>query len=83
MSQSHKSCFGTMLPSVFSLKTNKPEQGKAFSVYLGQPHGTIVTDRRVTVDVEQWDDCRSCDEFEECHQLCTTRLALESAIARH
>ncbi len=42
-----------MLPSVLSLKTNKPEPGTVFSVCPSQPHGTIVTGRRVTVDVEQ------------------------------
>jgi len=78
----HKSCFGAMLPSMLSLRTGKPVAGKAFSVFLGMPHGTVVTERRVEVDMEQWDDCRACDEFEDCYQLCTTRVALESAVNR-
>ena len=52
----HKSCVGTMLPSMLSLRTGKPVAGKAFSVFLGMPHGTVVTERRVEVDMEQWDD---------------------------
>lgn len=79
-SKPHKSCFGTMLPSTMFLGTGKPTEGKAFSIFLGMPHGTVFTESRVNVDLQQWDDCRACEEFEECHQLWTTRLALESAV---
>jgi len=76
----HESCFGTMLPSLMSLRRSSPTTGKAFSVILGKPHGTFITDRRVEVDLEQGNDCRACEEFEDCHELCATRLALESAV---
>lgn len=77
----HKSCFGTMVPSILSLRIDEPTPGKAFSVFLGRPHGVFVTEHRVQVDLEQWGDCTACEEFEDCHRLCTTRLALESAVA--
>ncbi len=74
----HKSCYGTVLPSVLALRAEN--SGKAFSVILRKPHGAFVTDRRVKVGMEQWDDCRACEEFADCHKLCTTQLALESAV---
>jgi len=77
----HKSCYGKMVPSILSLWTNTPVRGKAFSVFLGRPHGTVVTERRVEVDMEQWDDCLACEEFEHCRKLAQAKLSLESAVS--
>ena len=68
-----------MLPSMLAMGADMPNLGKAFSVILRKPHGTFVTDRRAKVDMEQWDDCLAFEEFADCHKLCTTQLALESA----
>ena len=62
------------------IASGQAEFRKGFSVILNKPHGTFVTDRRVKVGMELWDDCRACEEFADCHKLCTTQLALESAV---
>ena len=76
----HKSCYGEMFPSVQSLRVNEANRGKAFSVYLGKPNGMFVTERQVEVDMEQWDDCLACEEFDHCRTLAQAKLSLESAI---
>ena len=76
----HKSGYGKMFPSTLSLGANEPIQGKAFSVFGGKPHGTVVTGRRVEVNMEQWDDCLACEEFENCRKLSQARLSLERAV---
>ena len=70
-----------MFPSILSLLADEPMQGKAFSVLLGRPHGTVVTERRVRVDMEQWDDCLACEEFEHCRKLAQAKLSLESVVS--
>jgi hypothetical protein len=34
----------------------------------------------VTADIEQWDDCRECPEFDDRYQFCMAKLLLASAI---
>ena len=77
MDKPHKSCFGSTLPSVLGLRTDKPNSGKAFSVILRRHYGTFISERRLNTDLEQWGDCRACEEFQNCHQPCTTRGWLE------
>ena len=78
----HKECFGKMFPDDLHLKHNTPNEGKVFTVQLDTTGGIIAKsiDRSVTVDVDQWDDCQQCPEFESCYKLCIARVTLESAI---
>ena len=47
---------------------------------LGRPQGTVVTERRVRVDMEQWDDCLAREDFEHCRELPQAKLSLECAV---
>jgi hypothetical protein len=37
-------------------------------------------DREVTANIEQWDECRKCPEFDDCLQFCMAQLLSASAI---
>lgn len=78
----HKQCFGKMFPDDLHLKHNAPNEGKVFTVQLNTVGGVIaaLADRSISVDVDEWDDCQQCPEFESCYKLCLARVTLESAI---
>ena len=78
----HKECFGKMYPDDLHLRDNMPNKGKVFAVYLSSSYGvtTTRTDRQIEVDVDEWDDCQQCPEFESCYKLSLARVALESAL---
>lgn len=76
----HRECFGTMFFDVLQVRSGRPHRGKTFSYLLEQAGGLNPGNREVTGDIEQWDDCRECPEFEDCHRFCMTKLLLASAI---
>jgi hypothetical protein len=85
MSQAqHKECFGKMFPDDLHLRSNQPNKGKVFTVWMGQLQGAVLpvrTDRSIEADIEQWDDCQQCPEFDSCYKLCLAKVTLESAVA--
>ena len=77
----HKQCYGTMFPSTHRAEADKLMSGKAFSFELRRIGGMFALDRRIAVNMEQWDDCLACLEFEDCYKLGLGKVALEAAIA--
>ena len=78
--KTHKSCYGKLFPALPSLRADGPTQGEAFSVLPRKTHGTVATERRVQVDIEQWNDCLACEQYEHCRELCQAKLSLESSV---
>jgi hypothetical protein len=76
----HKACYGTMFPDTLHLEDDRRIAGKAFSFVLHRAGGTFRSGRSVAVDMEQWDDCVACPEFDHCHKVCLGKLALADAI---
>ena len=78
----HKDCFGRMYPDDLHLHKNEANKGKVFTVLLDSVGGVIntPTDRRIEVDVDQWDGCQKCQESESCYKLSLARATLESVI---
>lgn len=82
MSEStHKVCYGKMFPDALHFGSDQPIRGKAFWFEMDTAGGVTRSDRQVGVDIEEWDDCRNCPEFEHCYRLCVGKLALEAVIA--
>ena len=77
----HKECYGTMFPDTLHFTTNHPIRGKVFSYELDNVGGYMRGDRRTSMDIEQWDDCLKCPEFEHCYKSCMAKVALQAAIA--
>ncbi len=77
----HKKCYGRMFPSTLRPEADRVVSGKVFSFELRRAGGMLVSDRRVAVNMEEWDDCLSCREFEDCYKLSLGRVTLEGAIA--
>ncbi len=78
----HKVCYGTMFPDALHYRTNEPSVGKVFSFELDSTvgMGAVRTGRKFSANIEEWDDCLKCPEFEHCYKLCMAKMSLESAI---
>ena len=79
----HKECFGTMFPDDLHLKVNEPNKGKVFTVWMKEFTGGVIrhrSDRSIKTDIEEWDDCQKCPEFDSCYKLCLAKVTLESAV---
>jgi hypothetical protein len=78
----HKHCYGTMFPDALHFRSNEPNVGKVFSFELDSTvgMGAVRTGRKFSANIEEWDDCLKCPEFEHCYKLCMAKMSLESAI---
>ncbi|TWT50185.1 hypothetical protein Pla22_29260 [Rubripirellula amarantea] len=74
----HQECFGTMFPHSIGIGE---QSGKVFSVRVDAPAGMMRAHVNTRADIQQWDECRRCPEFESCYQLCMAKIALETAVA--
>ena len=75
----HKACFGTIFP--LRVQPGKND-AKVFSVRVDYPAGMTVRRNEVFhTDVDQWDDCQQCPEFDSCYKLCMARIAFETFVA--
>jgi hypothetical protein len=77
----HKDCYGAMFPETLHVENDQPIQGKVFAYQLLTAGGTFRSDRKVTADMEAWDRCVLCMDFEHCYWLSLGKLLLETAIA--
>jgi hypothetical protein len=71
-----------MFPDALQFRSNEPSIGKVFSFELHSTTGmgAVRTGRRISADINQWDDCLRCPEFQHCYKLCMAKMSLESAI---
>ena len=80
MTNTHHECFGRMLPDLSRMKANQPLTGPVFTVEY-QSCGIEAQSHRVDTDVEGWDHCRACPEFDSCYALSLARFQVEGAAA--
>ncbi len=73
----HKKCFGKMFPNSPHVGNQVSSEGKVFSVRETPFGGLIGPNRSVQSDIDEWDDCQNCSEFESCYKLCLGKVALE------
>ena len=80
---SHNQCYGNMFPSVNSPRTDVPLRGKVFSAQLQRAGGMAIATRRTGVDLDAWNQCVACEEFEHCYKLSMAKLALETGVMQN
>ena len=71
-------CYGKMFPSVNSPRTDVPLRGKVFAAILQRAGGMAIVSRTTEVDLDAWNKCVQCSEFEHCYKLSMAKLALET-----
>ena len=81
MTSAHRpECYGTLFPSILQLPEDRPVSGQVFTVLLQRAGGMYRCSRSVTADMEKWNQCQQCPDFEGCYKFSMATLALESAI---
>ncbi len=80
--QGHKACYGTMFPDALHFRENEPNAGKVFTFELDRTRsfGAVRSDRKFSANIEEWDDCLKCPEFEHCYKFCMAKMSLEAVI---
>jgi hypothetical protein len=76
----HKECYGTMFHDTLHFSDNRKMRGKVFGFELLSA-GLTRSNRSISFDLSEWDDCQKCLEFDHCYKLCMAKLALEAAIS--
>ncbi len=77
--KNHKSCYGTMFHELLHFQENEPMQGKVFAFELDRS-GLARSNRRITANIAEWDDCIECEEFDHCYKFCMAKLLLQNAV---
>jgi hypothetical protein len=72
-------CYGNMVPDLLRLEYNKPNEGKAFTVFVEQ-RGIGVQSRAVNVKPDEWRGCVACESYHDCYDLSMAKLLLQHAI---
>lgn len=78
--QEHKDCFATMLPDGSGNEFRASSAAKVFAWESIPSGGLAAPERRFKVDIDEWDDCPSCEESDSCYRLCLARLSLSAAV---
>jgi hypothetical protein len=74
----HSECYGKLFPTVNAPPTDRPIRGKAFAIELDRAGGMAIVTRHASVDLDEWEKCLACDEFQNCYKLSLAKLALET-----
>jgi hypothetical protein len=72
-----------MFPSVNSPRTDVPLRGKVFTAELERAGGMVIATRRTGVDLDAWNECVACEEFDHCYMLSMAKLALETGVMQN
>jgi hypothetical protein len=75
----HLPCYGRLFPSLAWRQNGKERTDGVFS-YLYPPPGMVARPPEVLVDLEAWDHCLECREFETCRRLSSAKFLLETAL---
>jgi len=76
----HPNCYGTLFPDLLDLPEDRPARGKVFTVLLRRAGGMHRCSRSVSADMEQWDRCQQCPDYQGCYEFSMAKVAVQSAI---
>ncbi len=76
-----KTCYGTIIPDVPRFQDSGLSKGKVFGVRITPSGGLAGPARDVELNVDEWDDCQQCEDFESCYKLCLAKLSLKSVLS--
>jgi hypothetical protein len=74
-----KTCFGTIYPGLEQFQFGKPMAGKVFQIIvntLGPGH----RDRKLDIDLDAWEDCRRCEDFQNCLDFSNAKLQMQRVL---
>jgi hypothetical protein len=75
-----KTCFGTIYPDLEKFQFGKPMRGRVFQIIVNTV-GPGHRDRELNIDVESWQNCRQCEDFQNCLDLSNAKLQMQRVLA--
>ena len=74
-----KTCFGTIYPDLEQFQFGKPMAGKVFQITVNTLGGGH-RDRKLDIDVEGWNACRQCEDFQNCLDFSDAKLQMQCVL---
>jgi hypothetical protein len=74
-----KDCFGTIYPDLEQFQFGKPMRGKVFQIAVSTL-GPGQRDRNLTIDVQAWEACRQCEDFQNCFDFSNAKLQMQRVL---
>jgi hypothetical protein len=71
-----KSCFGTIYPDLNGFQFGSPVSGKVFQICV-ETMGPGQRDRWLDIDLVAWQDCRRCEDFDNCYEFSNAKLQMQ------
>jgi hypothetical protein len=71
-----KTCFGNIYPDLEKFQFAKPLAGKVFQITV-DTIGPGQRDRTLTIDTDAWEDCRQCEDFQNCFDFSSAKLQMQ------
>lgn len=71
----HQPCYGQLFPETL----RGDAKVKVFSLQYVTPAGMMPRRNQPVLDMNMWDECTKCPEFENCHKLSMAKLAMAQA----
>ena len=71
-----KTCFGKIYPDLEQFHFGRPLVGKVFQVSV-DTIGPGQRDRKLTIDRDAWQDCRRCEDFNNCFEFSNAKLQMQ------
>ena len=74
-----KVCFGTIYTDLEQFQFGKSISGKVFQITvntLGPGH----RDRNLAIAENAWEDCRRCEDFQNCLDFSNSKLQMQRAL---
>jgi len=74
-----KVCFGTIYPDLEQFQFGRPMAGEVFQITvdtLGPGH----RERKLDTDVAAWEECRRCEDFQNCLDFSSAKLHMQRVL---
>ncbi len=77
----HQECYGAMLPNLSKVRDNMPLWGKVFGCQF-ESNLFHRRGRMLGADLEQWDTCVACPDYESCYALSMATFTLGDKVGK-
>jgi len=74
----HKACYGTIFQELSAIDPQSKAHDAAVVDHV-ESRGLAPPKHIAVLNMEAWDDCVACAEFETCYKLATARLLVKAA----
>jgi hypothetical protein len=74
-----KTCFGTIYPDLEKFQFGKPMSGRVFQIIVNTV-GPGQRERELNIDENAWEDCRRCEDFQNCLDFSNAKLKMKQVL---